>query len=818
MDMDEFIELAVLKTVLAESYSLTKKTFIVSQTVSLTPLQVAAMIDGVEMCRHLVQEGFVANVKCEKLGASLLHYAALNEKHGLELIDYFSSLGLKLNAKDKFGDEPLQYAIRVNNSTVVKKLLQPQCPEEKSNKNKSESRYHSILANMVLEQEKGLLTDYYGFGNTGRSAIHLAAMLGDLDMCKWLLNEGVDAQSLTKNELEESVLHCAAKNKSHGKELARYFISEHSFDVNAKDKLGYTPLHSALFKENIETAEELLRLGADLAVKQVTTDSRKFENLMHFCVRHSKIMDMDEFIELALRKTVLAESYSITKKTFIVSQTDYLTPLQVAAMIDEVDMCRHLVEEGLVANVKCEKLGASLMHYAALNKKHGLELIDYFSSLGLKLNAKDKFGDEPLQYAIKMNNSKVVEKLLKQKCTEEENKKDKSDKESRYQSILAKMMLEQDKGLLTNYYGFGNTGRSAIHLAAMLGDLDMCKWLLNEGVDVRSLTMNEYEDNVIHCAALNKSHGTELVQYFVSEHCFDVNAKDKLGHSKIMDMDEFIELAVLKTVLAESYSLTKKTFIVSQTVSLTPLQVAAMIDGVEMCRHLVQEGFVANVKCEKLGASLMHYAALNEKHGLELIDYFSSLGLKLNAKDKFGNEPLQYACKMNNSKVVEKLLQPKCPEEESNKDKSESRYHSILANMVLEQDKGLFGVTGRSAIHLAAMLGDLDMCKWLLNEGVDVRSLTINEYEDSVLHCAAMNKSHGKELVQYFVSEHCFDVNAKDKLGVSNNKVESAKYLIEKLPGLIAEPGPGGKTIVQLATEKGDNEMMKMLAEKGFKF
>ncbi|CAB3385104.1 Hypothetical predicted protein [Cloeon dipterum] len=124
---------------------------------------------------------------------------------------------------------------------------------------------------MVLEQDKGLLKDYDVFGNSGRSAIHLAALLSDLNMCKWLLNKGIDVRFLTKNEHEESVLHCAAMNKSHGKELVRFFVSKLGFDVNAKDKLEFTPLHRALLKDNIQTAEELLKLGADLTCQHVST-------------------------------------------------------------------------------------------------------------------------------------------------------------------------------------------------------------------------------------------------------------------------------------------------------------------------------------------------------------------------------------------------------------------------------------------------------------------------------------------------------------------------------------------------------------------
>ncbi|CAB3385105.1 Hypothetical predicted protein [Cloeon dipterum] len=266
MDSDELNKLIGVKSTLDAFYTINKKSFIEFERDSLTPLQVATMIDGVEMCRNLIEEGADVNVEIEELGATLMHCAALNEEHGLDLLDYFSSLGLKLDAKDKFGNGPLQYAIRANNSKIVERLLPPKCPEEEKSTETTESQYLSILAEMKLKQEKRLLADFDVFGNSGMSAIHVAAMLSDLDMCKWLLSDGVDVRSLTKNKCEDNVLHCAAKNKSHGQELVQYFVSEFGFDVDAKDKLGLTPLHRALDMENIETAEELLKLGADLAL------------------------------------------------------------------------------------------------------------------------------------------------------------------------------------------------------------------------------------------------------------------------------------------------------------------------------------------------------------------------------------------------------------------------------------------------------------------------------------------------------------------------------------------------------------------------
>ncbi|XP_065346529.1 alpha-latrocrustotoxin-Lt1a-like [Cloeon dipterum] len=401
MDSDEFKKLIIIKSALTEWYTVNKKTFIDFQRDSLTPLQVAGMIDGVDMCRHFIEKGADFNVKCKELDATLMHCAALNEQHGLELIDYFSSLGLKLDAKDKFGDEPLQYAIKMNNSKVVQKLHSLNCPEEESNKNKPESRYHSSLAKMVMEQDKGLLND---FGVTGRSAIHLAAMLGDLDICKWLLNEGADVRSLTKNEYEDSVLHCAALNKSHGKELVQYFVSEHCFDVNAKDKLGFTPLHFALFKENIETVEELLQRGADIAVKRAANDSNDLENLMHCCVRWNKLKSA---------KFLQEKKRNLVKDLRTLCGYGY-TSLHIATMNADLDMCKWLVDEcGMDPHALARKQKLSILEYAACNMTHGKELITYFvKKHALDVNRKDEFGYTPLHQAFYVNNIVAAEELL----------------------------------------------------------------------------------------------------------------------------------------------------------------------------------------------------------------------------------------------------------------------------------------------------------------------------------------------------------------------------------------------------------------------
>ncbi|XP_065346536.1 serine/threonine-protein phosphatase 6 regulatory ankyrin repeat subunit B-like [Cloeon dipterum] len=282
---------------LPTSYDVHKNSFI-KNTQTKTPLQVAAAIDGVDTCRRLVADGAAINAKCQDFNATAMHYAALNEKHGLEVIEYFTSLKMRVDTKDKNGKEPIFYAIRAKNFKIAEKLLKLMFPKGELSKNNLLHICVKInnleMAKIVHSNDKGLLNKY---GEHGRSTIHVAAFYADLEMCKWLLSEGADVRALTENENEQNVLHCAAYNTSHGTELVQFFVSNFDFDVKAKDKLDFTPLHKALFRDNIKTAEELMKLGADLTAKRVTNDSNNLENLMH-CCKEPFLFDFHEFDDM----------------------------------------------------------------------------------------------------------------------------------------------------------------------------------------------------------------------------------------------------------------------------------------------------------------------------------------------------------------------------------------------------------------------------------------------------------------------------------------------------------------------------------------
>ena len=106
------------------------------------------------------------------------------------------------------------------------------------------------LAGVQAELDKGV--DVNASGN-GQSPLHLAAIMGHVEVTELLIASGADLEGTDK--YGNTPLHYAAHHGS--KEIVILLITN-SADVNAKDKGGETPLNMAA---NKETADLLRKHG-----------------------------------------------------------------------------------------------------------------------------------------------------------------------------------------------------------------------------------------------------------------------------------------------------------------------------------------------------------------------------------------------------------------------------------------------------------------------------------------------------------------------------------------------------------------------------
>ena len=92
-------------------------------------------------------------------------------------------------------------------------------------------------------------------GEADMTPLHWAARAGALRCARWLLNHGADVDAQTA--AGRTPLHMA------GAEML-WLLAGKGAGLNARDKKGRTPLHQAMYGGDLEKAEVLIVLGADV--------------------------------------------------------------------------------------------------------------------------------------------------------------------------------------------------------------------------------------------------------------------------------------------------------------------------------------------------------------------------------------------------------------------------------------------------------------------------------------------------------------------------------------------------------------------------
>jgi ankyrin repeat protein len=107
------------------------------------------------------------------------------------------------------------------------------------------------------------------FASDGFTALHLAAFFGKAQIAQALLDAGASPDVYSTNDAHVQALHSAAAGRH--VEVCRLLLAAGA-DVNAPQRLGFTPLHQAAHAGDVELAELFLSAGADPAT---TMDDRR---------------------------------------------------------------------------------------------------------------------------------------------------------------------------------------------------------------------------------------------------------------------------------------------------------------------------------------------------------------------------------------------------------------------------------------------------------------------------------------------------------------------------------------------------------------
>ncbi|MCL5436966.1 MAG: ankyrin repeat domain-containing protein [Candidatus Dependentiae bacterium] len=137
------------------------------------------------------------------------------------------------------------------------------------------------------EGEKKTNTNTRKQNNIGWEKLHSAVIRGNIEQAKALLEEGININATNKRG--ETVLHIAVHGSSGLGTLSRLdvvrFLLENNADVNAKDYVGWTPLHEALaWDMNLDIIKALVNKGARIFVAE-----KRGYTPLHFACAHAGV-------------------------------------------------------------------------------------------------------------------------------------------------------------------------------------------------------------------------------------------------------------------------------------------------------------------------------------------------------------------------------------------------------------------------------------------------------------------------------------------------------------------------------------------------
>ncbi|MCX7830015.1 MAG: ankyrin repeat domain-containing protein [Acidobacteria bacterium] len=177
------------------------------------------------------------------------------EKGDIEGVKNALKKKVNINAKTSYHDTALALSAKAGAVEIVKLLLSKGADVNTSNK-------------------------------WGDTPLHLAAANGNLEIVKLLVQKNADIHQ--KNYLDFTPMFSAAINGSI--DCLRFFIEEKGMDVNAKDKIGMTPLIRTCYqeKQQLEIVKYLVEKGANINEKC----QGKYRALHYAAMRgHNDIVD-----------------------------------------------------------------------------------------------------------------------------------------------------------------------------------------------------------------------------------------------------------------------------------------------------------------------------------------------------------------------------------------------------------------------------------------------------------------------------------------------------------------------------------------------
>ena len=552
-----------------------------------------------------------------------------------------------------------------------------------------------------------ILLDTYNFDkhlatNEGWTAIHFSAKSGNYELFTHLHDRGADINF--KTNLGENCIHIAAQYGHLG--LCKTLLDTYNFDKHLPTKNGWTALHFSAKSGSYELFTYLHGMGAEINLK-----TNLGENYLHIAAKHRHLSLCKTLIDkhnfdvnmadnngwTALHFSGLNGSYELIKYFHSICTDIKLKTnrgrniLHIAAgEYKYLNFCKTLIDKYNFDVHIPDNDGFTALHFSARTGSY--ESVSYFHGLGTDINLKTNDGRNCLHVAARCGNFDLCKTFV------DKHKFDIHLPDKNGWTALHNSIRRGSYKLFMYFYGMGadiylktKKGFNCLHIAASIGDLDLCKTLIyNHNFDINLKSNDGW--TTLHFSAEAGSY--ESITFFVG-----------------MGSDIY-----LKTNNGTNC-----------------LHIAASSGRVNLCKTLIDKHkFDVNI-ANKTGWTALHYSANNGSY--ELFLYFLEKGSEIYRKTRSMKNVLHIASSKGHFDICKFLLEYFTRDYDDNNTKK-NQYTlngNFYKSQVFYKYSAIFlhamDNDGSTYLHLVAHGNQATVCDLLLNYDTEIITLLNHDGE-----------------------------------------------------------------------------------------
>ncbi len=564
-----------------------------------------------------------------------------------------------------------------------------------------DSKLHRAVRAMDLEGIKQLLftgkIDPDKPGLFGKTALHLAAQDGHIEICRILLDGGATVDS--RDQDRETPLHKAA---SFGREAVVDLLIDHGSEINAKSIKERTPLIFAAYYRHPRVAAKLLQSGAD-------PYWRASDGWTPACAAAAG----GSLTILAWLQAKGAPLEGVIDNSWRMHH--------LAACSGQTDCIKMILAEGYHKISDRNLLtGCTALHYAVGNGHRAA--VELLLELGDEPDAPDNYYWCPLHYAASANHADIIHILISFGASPTNRIRLKGytplhiavlNNSAQATKALLKSPLTDPNATAFNLY--------PLLIAAENGFAETIKVLLACSRTDRKVKKSGKPALFLAI----KSKSLEAVDTLLKDHEVDANEEVPEGKTKESPL---------------SFAIGEKVWdIIARLVSEPRVNVDIEVKGKSILYHSVEAGAIQAVQAaldrglnpheiKAGGYTLLHLATRGKS--IPVVDLMLAAGMDLEAQQIENRTPLFEAVEFGDLSTIDFLVERGVNFNHRDITGRTSLIVAIAAGLTdkvhhllgIGADLDLTDNYDRSPLHIAAMVGDADLIHELLEAGASLDS------------------------------------------------------------------------------------------------